>query len=760
MTDHPKRKVHRERLTEDRDMLIGALGWARKGYPIFPCKPEDKSPLTRNGFKDATTDESKIRNWWRLWPSAMIGMPTGSVSGVDVLDIDVKLEEGINGFEHTPHWESLSPLIVETPSDGVHLWFQSEGKVRSSTDHIAPGVDTRGEGGYVIVPPSFNAEGSYRYLKGKRALDRLQPFPPDLLEQLAALHDGLGSDDPQADPRLITAALKVIPNPDLGWDDWKTMGMAIWRGTGGSAEGLASFDEWSRKSSRYDAQNTAKEWEKIARSPPTRIGAGAIFYRARRADPDWLTGVLDAVVLLVGAPLESAKKFVRLEYARENVACLVYYRGGFYEWTGSHYAESDNHNLRSKVYEFLEKADVCGGNKLAPFNPTPSKVSAVIDALRALVAADARKDVPFWLVADPVIEGAGTDGLVAFRNGILDVATRTVHPHSPHLFNINSLPFDYDPDAPSPTGWLDFLTEIWPREVDQEAQQTLQEIFGLSLTGNTSFQKIFMIAGPKRSGKGTIARVLRGMLGNANVAAPTLASLASEFGLAPLINKRIAIISDARLDTRAPSQVVTERLLSISGEDSVDVNRKHRDHWTGQLGVRFLILTNELPRLSDVSGALASRFVILTLQQSFIGREDLGLANKLLMELPGIVNWSLEGLHRLYKRGHFIMPQTSLDAVRTLEDLSSPIGAFLREWCMIGQGTKIKVRKLYDAYTKWCQLEGHHASSHIVFGRNLVAAVPQMRTEGRYPDRHYVGVALSLEGEDAYQESIRFNSEK
>ena len=115
----------------------------------------------------------------------------------------------------------------------------------------------------------------------------------------------------------------------------------------------------------------------------------------------------------------------------------------------------------------------------------------------------------------------------------------------------------------------------------------LQEIFGLCLTGDTSHQKAFLIVGPKRSGKGTIARVLTQLIGSDNTVAPTLARLGTNFGLQPLIGKRLAIISDARLGGRADQQAIAERLLSITGEDAITTDRKNIAAWTGRLQVRF-----------------------------------------------------------------------------------------------------------------------------------------------------------------------------
>jgi Bifunctional DNA primase/polymerase, N-terminal/Primase C terminal 2 (PriCT-2) len=277
--------------TSAATMFDAALKYAQLGYPVFPCKRRDKAPFVRDGFKAATTDKKQVQQWWSEWPNAMIAIPTGPASGIDVLDIDVKLAEGIDGYKFVPNWQELSPLRSETPSGGTHVWFRSENKVRNSTSLIAPGVDTRGKGGYIIAPPSRGLDGAYRFRfdATKYLADRTQlpPFPADLLAKLGQRYEGWGGDTPTADPARIAAAMRVIPNPDLGWDDWKKSGMAIWRATGGSEEGFRIFDEWSEKSQKNDADNTQQAWEHITRSPPSRIGAGSIFYAAKKTDPNF-----------------------------------------------------------------------------------------------------------------------------------------------------------------------------------------------------------------------------------------------------------------------------------------------------------------------------------------------------------------------------------------------------------------------------------------------------------------------------------------
>ena len=238
------------------------------------------------------------------------------------------------------------------------------------------------------------------------------------------------------------------------------------------------------------------------------------------------------------------------------------------------------------------------------------------------------------------------------------------------------------------------------------------------------------------------------MLGKHHVAGPTLAGMGTNFGLSPLIGKPVAIISDARLGSGDATSVVTERLLSISGEDTLTVDRKYREPWTGQLPTRLVILSNELPRLTDSSGALASRFIMLIMQRSFYGVEDPDLTKKLCTELPGIFNWALDGLERLRERGRFQQPAASEDAVREMEDLSSPMGAFVRERCVVGPAHEVPCDGLYQAWRQWCQDHGRdRPGTTQTFSRDLRAVLPGIKVErpwsgGGSRPRVYVGIGL------------------
>ena len=262
-------------------MKDGALAWASQGRPVFPClnlpgAEGHKKPLTPHGFHDATTDKAQIEAWWRKYPNALIGMPTGSPSGIAVLDLDKK--NGKDGFAAVPDWQKLSPVSVQTGSGGAHIYFRADAPIRCTTGKN--GVDVRGDGGYVIVPPS----AGYSWLSG-HDLSALPQFPAEYrpAEYVGASSEALEADD----PAVVAAALRAIPNQDVDYDSWVRIGLAAYAATGGSEEGLEAFDEWSTKSSKYCAQTTARRWESFHRSPPDSIGAGTIFYEASQADPGW-----------------------------------------------------------------------------------------------------------------------------------------------------------------------------------------------------------------------------------------------------------------------------------------------------------------------------------------------------------------------------------------------------------------------------------------------------------------------------------------
>lgn len=437
-------------------------------------------------------------------------------------------------------------------------------------------------------------------------------------------------------------------------------------------------------------------------------------------------------------PRHSARQFRRREMPH-----LMRHNGDWLHHSGAAYSELEDATVKARVYDFLDGAQQASGKGPPhPFCPTKAKVANVLDALEALahVPADSHSP-PCWLgqTGPPPAE------IVACSNGLLHLPTGELLPLTHEFFTRNALAIDYRADAPTPTRWLQFLDELWPG--DAGSTGTLQEMFGYVLVPDTTQQKIFLLVGPPRSGKGTIARVLAHLVGTENACAPTLNSIGGEFGLQPLIGKQLAIVSDMRLGGRTDPAVVAENLLRISGEDMVTANRKYKSAWSGRLAVRFLVMTNEIPKFADASGALASRFVPLVMSESFLGREDPGLANALMRELPGILCWAVEGWRRLRDRGHFVLPEAARETMQTMSDLASPVSAFVRDECEVAPDAQVPTKDLFNAWQVRCQARGEYAGTDGTFGKDLRAVLPRVRTTrlwcGGERPTFYVGIRLA-----------------
>lgn len=452
-------------------------------------------------------------------------------------------------------------------------------------------------------------------------------------------------------------------------------------------------------------------------------------------------------------PHRLARVYVEAHCMSGSQLTLRYWRDQWYRWQGGAYQVTSDRELRAHLTQSA-KAELNRINFLASKAPiedakrphvgkvTQRLVGDVVNALASLTILPSTLEPPVLLCDDAPI--AALEAL-PFRNGILVLRTGDLYPHCPDLFALNALAYDFVPEAPEPTEWFGFLKQLWPD--DDGNISTLQEWAGYLLTPDTSQQKILMIIGPKRSGKGVLARVIRRLVGSANVAGPTFAGLATNFGLWPLIGKTVAIVSDARLSGRTDQAIVVERLLSISGEDALTIDRKNLPPITTTLTTRFIICSNELPKLGDASNALSSRMLLLRLTRSWLGQEDPGLTDRLLDGLPGVVNWAIEGRKRLHARGHFKQPAASASMIQDFENLSSPVQAFVRDRCIIDPRHEVRKTDLFLAWRNWCLGRGHdHVGTEASFGRDLNAVVPTLNTRQFRKDgdriRAYTGICL------------------
>lgn len=436
--------------------------------------------------------------------------------------------------------------------------------------------------------------------------------------------------------------------------------------------------------------------------------------------PRTTPGPTEVILPPPGQPYHVARELLAVMPQTDGELHQSWWRGDFYRWTGAHWEVRELPAVERWLYRhtgdatYLVPAKEDGGEaERRPWAPTKKKVGDLVHALGVGTLQRQRPE----------------DHVLACANGVVDVASRELRPHRPSRFNLFSLPFGYDPEATAP-GWEAFLEQVLPGDV--QAKDFLAEWFGYVLSGRTDQQKMAALIGKRRSGKGTIARVLGAMVGSDNTAGLDLNMLPGTFGMENLVGKALAVSGDVRWASRNIADAVPI-LLGVIGEDAISVHRKNRMAWSGTLGVRFMLMSNETPTFSDRSNALSGRMVFVRFDQSFYGREDSSLTEKLLGELPGILNWALDGLARLSGRGCFTQPESGMTEAEHSRRLSDPVGAFLEDWCQLGPGESITLDHLFLKYQDWCLSEGRTKDSTTkeIFARDLRGKVPDLVAERR-----------------------------
>lgn len=464
-------------------------------------------------------------------------------------------------------------------------------------------------------------------------------------------------------------------------------------------------------------------------------------------------------------PHRLANAFLRMQATNSRgERTLLNHRDDFHEHDGIRYLSVTHAEVKARVTAFI-KSQFDAENMHLQQHPelwdstelprcrrvTTGVVNNTMAALESLTLVPNSIDAPAWLRGE---QWGKPEDILPTRSGLLHLPRALLdedclHPPTARFYTSAGVDYAFDGSAGCPE-WIKFLLSLWPD--DPQSVELLQEWIGYLLSLDGRHHKILMLIGPPRSGKGTIARIIKLLLGMGSVASPTLGSLAGPFGLWPLLGKSVAIVADARLSGRTDAIAVVKRLLSISGGDPQDVHRKNMPTLAAiKMAVRFMLMSNELPNLRDASGAMTSRILLAHMPRSFLGHEDKGLDDRLAAELPGILNWSILGWHRLRERGAFVQPDSAKELLGELEDIASPISQFVREWCNVGPEYSVPVDSVFATFQGWCKEHGRdQIPTKEVFGKDLRAHLPHIKkTQPRGENGRmnvYEGIALKLSG--------------
>jgi len=628
--------------------------------------------------------------------------------GVRLTATDLVVDVDPRGFE--PVWRGVDPFVemvlrfgldpdacptVLTGGGGMHLYLRkpADFQVVDSLPDF-PGVEFKSAGRQVV------AAGSVHPATGKAyEWDALSPPASESPGAPQALLDAISRPTWQAgtsgggehDAEELAAMLaRLDPTDFRDHERWLQLMQACHHATAG--DGRQEFLDWSTGDPEYasDAGGIGRKWDSLrtdnaaARVTARTLhkflrdaGAAEGIPRTPAADDFAEAAEEDATLAAVAdegdedAPLDAGTP---MELARAMLRGRPFLRSGGdwlrFDAKANRYEEVADEAFTARTWSWTDGRRYMRDGEAKAVVATRDAVANVVAA--AVAQRQGPRALPCW---HPRRDGDPDPAdLLAVANGLLHLPTMRLLPPTPRFVCRNASPVAYDPGAAAPKRWLRFLTEVFPG--DAETAATLQEVMGYLLTQDTSQQKIFCLVGPMRSGKGTINRVVQALVGEGNYSSPALKDLAGDFGTERLIGRQLATISDMRMGRNSDPSALAENLLRISGEDEVSVNRKHKGAWEGRLRTRFLMLSNETPQFRDTSGAIVSRIVLMQSTVSFLGREDTDLTRDLLAELPGVLNWCLEGLTQLRARGRFVQPRASLDALATMDAIASPVKAF------------------------------------------------------------------------------------
>ena len=452
-------------------------------------------------------------------------------------------------------------------------------------------------------------------------------------------------------------------------------------------------------------------------------------------------------------------------YAQQFEGGLRFWGGEWWRYRDGQYRKIDTFELKAKLNQSIRKdfencwreselariAEEEATGKEIKQKPiakvTSQLVNNVLQAMESQSLLSGSIEMPCWL------PDRSKRQLISMENGILDLdrlfaggePDECLILHTKDWFSTVKLPLKFDPEAKCPR-WVEFLNQVF--DGDTDSIRALQMWCGYLLTQRTDLQKMLMVIGPPRSGKGTISRTIKTLLGGAQaVCNPTLASIANNFEMHSWHGKSLALINEARLPSSVDATVITERLLSIVGEDSQDIHRKFMAPINSvKMNLRFMLFMNQLPRLNDDSSALVSRCIVLVMPNSYLGRENMRLGDDLIEELPGIFLHFLAGLKMLTDAGRIHQPEAGVEVIQAFKAISSPMSIFLEEECDRSATAEVNVSEIFEMWKKWCSANGIQEKDSIqLFSRRIRSLMPSIQTKKLgYGDRSRVFIGIDL----------------
>jgi putative DNA primase/helicase len=767
-------------------ILTAALGYAKRGWYVFPCRPEDKRPLTEHGFKNASLDEGQIREWWTRHPEALIGVDCGR-SGLVVIDCDVK-----NGVDGPGNWLKIAAkagfdpaeaLHSRTQSGGEHFIFgdSSHGAIASSAGKLAPGIDIRANGGYVIVPPGQGAVGSYQALGDWAKSPGVLP---------SALTDRLLELKKRPEPPTKEFLKPVDPGPN------SIYGLAA---LGRECDEVARSSEGHRNSRLNQAafslgqliaggELTRQEAERALREAAFQAGleeretdrtiysgleAGMLQPRSRPATIRFQEGDTERLGT-IPLPLRVDVDFIagRMDYAEMGMAEIfarmyidrIIYDHREKQWYvfNGHYWHKDE---LGDTWRLIAGPVAAQFYRLAEYYR--SKIGEAMDdiarkelsrkateASRRVSMLNSTRIIEHVLKCAQTVEGIKTLGsewdanpyLLGVANGVIDLRTGQYRPGLPedHIRSIAPTAWTGS-ETPCPR-WERFMLEIFGG--DAEMVSFMQRLLGYGISGLSLDHKFPILWGSGRNGKGTLLETIEKILGPDLVITPKADAImdsgpsgnSAQPFVAALRGKRLAWCSESNDGRRIDAGLVKQ----LTGGDTITT----RELYTNPIMFRpthlLMLMTNNKPHINADDQAIWDRVYLIPFLQRFVenpGAENEHLRDPLLpatleAEASGILAWLVRGFLDWQQRKSFAPPAKVLVATDDYKSEEDTLGQFIAECCVISPTAEVGGGELYEAYKAWAGAAVMHRNT---FGEKMQR---RFKHEKRRVGKFYLGITL------------------
>lgn len=363
----------------------------------------------------------------------------------------------------------------------------------------------------------------------------------------------------------------------------------------------------------------------------------------------------------------------------------------FYVYGGKSWQEVSDDVIKAKIQRFFSE-----------FKPNDTFTRGVFNVFCDLVNVPNIKN-GMWL-NDP---DRDTNNTIVFKNGIIDLdAPNLFHlnPHDHNYFTFNHLPYDFIVGEECPT-WEKFLESIWPG--NQANKDMIQEFMGYCLVHNIDLQKMLLLIGKSRGGKGLITRVIAEVVGRANMSSPSLSNLTKDSTLHAMSTSSVALIPDAHSVGHNLRDSTLSILKALTGGDSITFHEMYKGGKTVTMKCKLIMSANGMPEFVDSSGALSNRMLVAHFTRSFAGIEDVHLGSRLSGETAGIAQWAIQGLLRLRANdGVFTESEESKIEREEMKEDMFPLAQFINTNCVINSGAVTSVDDLYNAYQLYASLNG------------------------------------------------------